>query len=227
VGPSGAARPDGPTGDGVALQLAVVVATRPPQGDVDLGLGFDQVAQVVAFSVGTNSVHGGPATSTTRARSMLLLAASRASVTYSGTSAARSSKRGSFLWSTQACCSPLRAYEQDPERVARWKAEEYPAIREAAAEQGATILLGDEAAIRTDYHAGTTWAPVGRTRGLSSNGTASGVTRASDGLPNASGRRAAGQARCLAVRAVRRTTPRGPSWPGALSATRVPTVVRL
>jgi transposase len=57
----------------------------------------------------------------------------------------------------------VRAYEQDPERVARWKAEEYPRIRAQAAEQGASILFCDEAAVRTDYHAGTTWAPVGQT----------------------------------------------------------------
>lgn len=48
-------------------------------------------------------------------------------------------------------------------KAARWKAEEYPAIRVAAAQQGATILLGDEASVRTDYHDGTTGAPVGHT----------------------------------------------------------------
>jgi transposase len=57
----------------------------------------------------------------------------------------------------------VRAYEQDPERVRRWKAEEYPAIHAAAAAAGASIFFGDEAGVRTDYHAGTTWAPVGRT----------------------------------------------------------------
>lgn len=57
----------------------------------------------------------------------------------------------------------VRACAQDPERVERWKTQEYPAIRALAAEQGATILFADEAGVRTDYHAGTTWAPVGRT----------------------------------------------------------------
>jgi transposase len=56
-----------------------------------------------------------------------------------------------------------RAYEQDPEAVERWKRQTYPAIRDQAAEQGATIYFCDEAGIRSDYHAGTTWAPVGRT----------------------------------------------------------------
>jgi transposase len=56
-----------------------------------------------------------------------------------------------------------RAYQQNPEAVARWKAEEFPAIRAAAKAEGATIYFADEAGIRSDYHAGTTWAPVGRT----------------------------------------------------------------
>jgi transposase len=56
-----------------------------------------------------------------------------------------------------------RAYQQDPEAVARWKQEEYPAIRAQAAKAGATIWFADEAGVRSDYHAGTTWAPVGRT----------------------------------------------------------------
>jgi transposase len=56
-----------------------------------------------------------------------------------------------------------RAYEQDPEAVTRWKTEEYPAIRAAARKQGATIYFADEAGIRSDYHSGTTWAPVGNT----------------------------------------------------------------
>lgn len=56
-----------------------------------------------------------------------------------------------------------RAYQQNPEAVARWKAEQFPAIRAAAKGEGATIYFADEAGIRSDYHAGTTWAPVGRT----------------------------------------------------------------
>jgi transposase len=56
-----------------------------------------------------------------------------------------------------------RAYQQNPEAVDRWKREQFPAIREQAAEAGATIWFADEAGVRSDYHAGTTWAPVGRT----------------------------------------------------------------
>jgi transposase len=56
-----------------------------------------------------------------------------------------------------------RAYQQNPQAVARWKAEEYPAIREQAAQVGATIYFAAEAGVRSDYQAGTTWAPVGQT----------------------------------------------------------------
>ena len=57
----------------------------------------------------------------------------------------------------------VRAYEQNPERVRKWKEEEYPAIVKAAKAAGGCIFFCDEAGIRTDYHSGTTWAPVGRT----------------------------------------------------------------
>ena len=57
----------------------------------------------------------------------------------------------------------VRAYEQNPELVSRWKEEEYPAIVKAAKAAGGKIFFCDEAGIRTDYHSGTTWAPVGRT----------------------------------------------------------------
>jgi transposase len=56
-----------------------------------------------------------------------------------------------------------RAWKQDPARVEKWKREEYPAIRDRAAAEGAVVLFADEASVRTDYHAGTTWAPIGRT----------------------------------------------------------------
>jgi transposase len=47
--------------------------------------------------------------------------------------------------------------------VERWKREEYPAIRAEATEENALIFFADEASVRTDHHAGTTWTPVGRT----------------------------------------------------------------
>jgi hypothetical protein len=56
-----------------------------------------------------------------------------------------------------------RADRQNPEAVARWNAETYPAICAEAARVGATVYLVDEAGVRSDDHAGTTWAPVGQT----------------------------------------------------------------
>ena len=49
-----------------------------------------------------------------------------------------------------------RAYQQDPGAVERWKREEYPASRRRP-RRGRGHLLRDEAGIRSDYHAGTTW----------------------------------------------------------------------
>lgn len=59
---------------------------------------------------------------------------------------------------------PLRrAYEQNPELVQTWLAEDYPAIQALAKRERATIWFADEAGIRSDFHAGTTWAPKGQT----------------------------------------------------------------
>jgi transposase len=56
-----------------------------------------------------------------------------------------------------------RAYQQDPAAVERWLTAEYPKIRALATRLGATIYFGDEAGLRSEAHAGTTWAPVGQT----------------------------------------------------------------
>ena len=63
-----------------------------------------------------------------------------------------------------------RAYQQDPEAVEHWKSDTYPAIRAAADEEGATIYFADEAGIRSDYHAGTTWSPAGQTPEVKNTG---------------------------------------------------------
>jgi transposase len=56
-----------------------------------------------------------------------------------------------------------RAWQADPDAVERWRHQEFPAIRAEAKKAGATIYFADEAGLRSDYHAGTTWAPVGQT----------------------------------------------------------------
>jgi transposase len=63
-----------------------------------------------------------------------------------------------------------RAYQQDPQAVERWKTGEYPAIRAQAEAEGATVWFADEAGIRSDYHAGTTWSPVGQTPQVKNTG---------------------------------------------------------
>ena len=62
------------------------------------------------------------------------------------------------------CQRPLfRATEQDPQRVRRWRRQEYPGIRQEARRCGAEIYFGDEAGVRSDCHAGTTWGVKGQT----------------------------------------------------------------
>jgi transposase len=56
-----------------------------------------------------------------------------------------------------------RAYQQNPQAVEEFKTKIYPALRAQAEAEGATIYFADEAGLRSDYHAGTTWAPVGKT----------------------------------------------------------------
>jgi transposase len=56
-----------------------------------------------------------------------------------------------------------QAWQQDPVLVRRWEAETYPQIRAEARRVGAVIYFADESGIRSDYHTGTTWAPVGET----------------------------------------------------------------
>jgi transposase len=63
-----------------------------------------------------------------------------------------------------------RAYQQNPEAVGRWVAQEYPAIRRQAQRQGAQIFFADEAGVRSDFHSGTTWGRRGQTPVVSSTG---------------------------------------------------------
>jgi transposase len=70
-----------------------------------------------------------------------------------------------------SCQRPLfRASEQDPERVRLWLDQEYPAIRAEARRAGAEIYFGDEAGVRSDAHAGTTWGARGQTPVVRSTG---------------------------------------------------------
>ena len=63
-----------------------------------------------------------------------------------------------------------QAWQQDPVLVRQWETESYPEIRAEARRMGATIYFADESGIRSDYHTGTTWAPVGQTPVVSVTG---------------------------------------------------------
>jgi len=68
-----------------------------------------------------------------------------------------------------------RAYQQKPEEVQKWLQEEYPKIRRWARQKKAIIFFGDEAGVRSDHHAGTTWAVKGKTPVVSSTGARFGL----------------------------------------------------
>lgn len=68
-----------------------------------------------------------------------------------------------------------RAYQQRPEDVQRWLKEEYPRIRTMARKHKALIFFGDEAEVRSDHHAGTTWGIKGKTPIVSSTGARFGL----------------------------------------------------
>lgn len=54
-----------------------------------------------------------------------------------------------------------KAYQQNPEAVALWLKNEYPAIVKKARRHNADIYFADEAGFRSDHHSGTTWSPIG------------------------------------------------------------------
>src|SRR3954468_2926310 len=68
-----------------------------------------------------------------------------------------------------------RAEQADPAAVAAWKQVEYPTIAAAAKAAGGTVFFVDEAGVRSDYHAGTTWARVGRTPTVTATGARYGL----------------------------------------------------
>ena len=72
-----------------------------------------------------------------------------------------------------------RAYEQDPEKVAEWKEKTFPQIQLRAKKEGAAIFFADEASVRTNYHAGTTWAPIGKTPVVAGSGRARSISMVS------------------------------------------------
>jgi transposase len=86
-----------------------------------------------------------------------------------------------------------RALQQDPQRVRHWLQTEYPRIRRLARRLGADIVFGDEAGVRSDAHAGTTWALRGQTPVVRADGERFGLNM----ISAVSGR---GQLRFMVVR---------------------------
>ncbi len=68
-----------------------------------------------------------------------------------------------------------RAFQKDPVRVQKWLSEEYPTIKAEAKKRGAVIYFGDEAGVRSDHHAGTTWAVRGKTPVVQTTGARFGL----------------------------------------------------
>lgn len=68
-----------------------------------------------------------------------------------------------------------RAYQQNPDLVERWLKSDFPKIRKKAKKTGAEIYFCDEAGVRSDFHCGTTWAPVGKTPVVVSSGARFGL----------------------------------------------------
>src|SRR5919199_2130234 len=68
-----------------------------------------------------------------------------------------------------------RAEQADPVAVARWKEVEYPRIAAQAKATGGTLYFVDEAGVRSDYHPGTTWAPVAKTPAVRTTGARFGL----------------------------------------------------
>jgi len=68
-----------------------------------------------------------------------------------------------------------RAYQQNAQHVELWLKKEFPAIRARARREKAEIWFADEAGVRSDAHAGTTWAPKGKTPIVSSTGARFGL----------------------------------------------------
>lgn len=68
-----------------------------------------------------------------------------------------------------------RAYQQDAVLVQQWRTDRFPEIQRRAKARGATVLFADESGIRSDYHTGTTWAPIGQTPIVPATGRRFGV----------------------------------------------------
>jgi transposase len=63
-----------------------------------------------------------------------------------------------------------RAFERDPQAIARWLKEQYPALRACAKREAAQIYWGDEMGMRSDHSAGTSYGRRGHTPVIAGTG---------------------------------------------------------
>jgi len=74
------------------------------------------------------------------------------------------------------CQKPLyRAYQQNPDLINEWKAKVFPEIKKRAKKEEAIIYFEDESGIRSDFHAGKTWALKGHTPIIEATGARFGL----------------------------------------------------
>ena len=79
-----------------------------------------------------------------------------------------------------------RASQRDESLVDHWREMAFPEIQKEAKKCGAQVYFADEASVRSDYHSGTTWAPVGETPVVESSGARFGVNLISAVSPSGS-----------------------------------------
>ena len=72
-----------------------------------------------------------------------------------------------------------RAYQRDPEAIARWQQETYPALARQARRAGAEIHFWDESGFRADQVSGKTWGRRGQTPIVAVPGQRQGISAAS------------------------------------------------
>lgn len=72
-----------------------------------------------------------------------------------------------------------RAYQRDPQAVAQWQRQTYPAIAQRAREEGAEIFFWDESGFRADAVHGKTWGQRGHTPVVNRPGQRQSVSAAS------------------------------------------------
>ena len=74
------------------------------------------------------------------------------------------------------CQKPLyRVQQRDTGLVEQWKKQVFPQIQKRAKKEGADIYFGDESGVRSDFHAGTTWALKGKTPVVETTGALFGL----------------------------------------------------